>query len=196
MKPLYRVFSKSGLMYVTAFLLIITLQLAYATIKEVNNNGIGIVTDLLYIPVIGFVILLLCDIWLLTSSILPVIEIDSHGIKAYSIFWSRKIAWKDIKDTGLILCKSQLERRRWVKVSFERTGTAQRANLLTNKGVKVRTFIIISPQHIQAKPNLELSLMLFSHKKVAACYEIAFEYEPIAWQVIQSKLINQVQTNN
>jgi len=188
MKPLYRVFSKSGLMYVAALMLIVTLQLTYAAIKEINRNGFGIITDLFYIPVIGFIILILCDVWLLTSSILPVIKIDGYGIKAYSIFWNKKVAWKDVKATGLMVCKSQVERRRWVKISFERTKTPQQASPLKNKGVKVRTLIVVSSQHIQAKANLQLSFMQLSHSKVATTFEIAFEYEPVAWQAIQSKI--------
>lgn len=185
-KPLYRVFSKSLLLYITVLMLFLTVVLFFNAVAEVGENGWKTISDLYFIPVLLLIGLLFVNIWLLTSSILPIIKIDNYGISAYSIFWKRKIAWSDISSAALVLCKSELKNGRWAHTSFEHVKIPQQINPLKNKGIKLSTFIIVSSQAIKPKPNLLLSANLLSHHKIATRHEIAFEYEPVAWLAINT----------
>jgi hypothetical protein len=185
---MYRVFSRSPLVYITAFVFVLTVSLIEPTFSAAKESSFQTLFDWLLNPVVLFIILLLFNIWLLTSSVLPIIKIDSYGVKAYSIFWRRKLAWEEIKAAGLFLCKSQLKATRWSHVSFERTKAPQQVSPFQNKGIKINTFVVISSQTIKPKANLTLSLHLFSHSQIATRNEIAFEFEPSAWKAIQTTI--------
>ena len=187
-KPIYRVFSRSLLVYLAVFVLLLTISLVGPTFAAAKKSSFQNFLDFILNPVIIFIALILLNIWLLTSSVFPIIKIDHYGVKAYSILWQRKLAWEEIKAAGLFLCKSSLKGGRWSSVSFERTKTPQQISQFKNNGVKVNTFVVVSSQTINPKPNLILSLRLFSHSQIATQNEIAFEFEPAAWQAIQAKI--------
>jgi len=190
-KPIYRVFSRSPLIYLAVFVLALTISLLGPTLAAAKQSSFQTFFDWFLNPIALFSILLLFNIWLLTSSVLPIIRIDNYGVKAYSIFWRRKLAWEEIKAAGLFLCKSSLKAGRWSYLTFERTKVPQQISQFKNNGVKVNTFIVISSQTIKPKANLTLSLKLFSHSQIATRNEIAFEFEPVVWEMIKS-----IRTNN
>jgi hypothetical protein len=194
-KPLYRIFSKSPLGYITVLMLFLTLLLGVQTLLKIKENGLGIVTGLLHVPLLFFLLLVFSSIWLLTSSILPIIRIDEYGIKAYSLFWKRKLAWTDIKAARLLRCQSQLGAGRRLQLKFDYTAMPQKQSLLSNKGIKITTFIVVSRQAIKPKANLTLSIKLLSHSLISTSHEILFEYELFAWQTIQ-EIMNNAHNSN
>jgi hypothetical protein len=177
------------------FVLLLTITLARALVANFIETGINSITDLLDVSVFSFLILVLFNIWLLTSSTLPIIKIDEHGIKAYSIFWNRKIIWSELKAARILRCQSHLTAGPRARFNFEYTAAPQQQDLVTRKGVKVTFFIVVSRQAIKPKTNLTLSSTLFSHSKLSSPNEIVFEYEPLAWQAIQA-VINNVYSGN
>jgi hypothetical protein len=194
-KPLYRIFSKSPLGYIAVLMLFLTLLFGVEAIIKIKENGLGIVTSLLDVPLLFFLLLVFSSIWLLTSSILPIIRIDEYGVKAYSLFWKRKLAWTDIKAARLLHCQSHLGAGRRLQLKFDYTAMPQKHSFLSNKGIKVNTFIAVSRQAIKPKTNLTLSMKLLSHSLISTPHDILLEYDSVAWQTIQ-EIINNAHNSN
>ena len=96
-KPIHRVFSRSLLVYLAVFVLLLTISMVGPTFAAAKKSSFQNFLDFILNPAILFIALLLLNIWLLTSSVSPMIKIDNYGVKAYSIFWQKKLAWEEIK---------------------------------------------------------------------------------------------------
>lgn len=168
-------------------MILFTLQFLAVGIFNIAESGIGFYLYENFIGFIGIVIILILDIWLLTSTFLPVIKINGDGISAYSIFWKRKIIWTEIQSAKLLKVGSRHSAGRQ-SISFEFTQEPERKNALTNKGARVNTFIIISKKGVKKPKSLSLIAQLLNHNKITTNEEIAFEYEQTAWETIKRKL--------
>lgn len=147
-------------------------------------------SNLIYI--IFFFIYLILDIWILTATFSPIIKISENGISAYSLFWKRHIKWAEIKTVKLLKASN---RRAGVSsfskasVTFEITKEPEtKNNAMTNKGVRVKTFIVISKKNYQIPESLSLGGQLLTHGKMTTKQDIAFEFEVKAWEMIQRKI--------
>ncbi|MCZ4244800.1 hypothetical protein [Pedobacter punctiformis] len=189
MKTVYRIFSKVWFLNIIAMIMMLfTLQFAVIGIISIAENRIKFYLNDNFLGVILFVIILIVDIWILTATFLPIIKINDYGIFAYSIFWKRRILWAEMKSAKLLKTKNRHSTGR-ASVDFEFTKEPEtKNNALTNNGLRVNTFIIISKKLIKKPENLSLSIQLLNHKKITTIEEIAFEYEEEAWKIIQNKL--------
>lgn len=188
LKSTYRIFTKvSFLSIITILLILSTLQFLVVGIFNIAENGVGYFLNENFIGIFFIVIISIFDIWLLTSTFLPVIKINDSGIFSYSIFWKRKIIWTEIQSVKLLKVESRHSTGRQ-SISFEFTQESERKNALTNKGVRVNTFIIISKKGIKKPKSISLGGQLLNHNKITTIDEIAFEYEQTTWETIKNKL--------
>ena len=107
-------------------------------------------------------------------------------------FWKRHIKWAEIKTVKLLKASN---RRAGVSsfskasVTFEITKEPEtKNNAMTNKGVRVKTFIVISKKNYQIPESLSLGGQLLTHGKMTTKQDIAFEFEVKAWEMIQRKI--------
>ena len=108
LKSTYRIFTKvSFLSIITILMILFTLQFLVVGMFNITVNGVGYFLNENLISIIFIVIVLIFDIWLLTSTFLPVIKINDSGIFAYSIFWKRKIIWTEIQSAKLLKVESR-----------------------------------------------------------------------------------------
>lgn len=168
-------------------MILFTLQFLVVGIFNIAENGIGYFISENFIGIIFIVIILIFDIWLLTSTFLPLIKINDSGIFAYSIFWKRKIIWTEIQSAKLLKVQSRHSAGRQ-SISFEFTQEPEQKNALTNKGASVNTFIIISKKDVKKPKSISLGRKLLNHNKITTIDEIAFGYEQTAWETIKNKL--------
>ncbi|WDF45723.1 hypothetical protein PQ459_12540 [Chryseobacterium sp. KACC 21268] len=129
----------------------------------------------------------------MTATLLPIIKIDNDGISAYSIFWKRHIKWEEIKTVKLLKASNRrvgVSSFSRASVTFEITKKPEtKNNAMTNNGVRVKTFIIISKKNYQIPESLSLGGKLLTHGKLTTKQDIAFEFEVKAWEMIQ-RIIN------
>src|SRR5690606_2262706 len=101
-----------------------------------------------------------------------IVRIDSHGIKAVSIFWKRKIKWEELADYQLTkVIYTQNDADNAFRVSYVHTKIPETK---TEYGMRVQTFLVVSKNPIKTPP--DNTLFIFSHKHIAAKDSIAFEY--------------------
>lgn len=193
MKATYRIFANILFLNIVAIIMLLfTLQMFIVGILGINEVGFYHFVGSNFIYIIFFFIYLCLDIWILTATFLPIIKIDNDGISAYSIFWKRHIQWEEIKTVKLLKSSN---RRAGVSsfskasVTFEITKEPEtKNNAMTNKGVRVKTFIIISKKNYQIPESLSLGGQLLTHGKMTTKQDIAFEFEVKAWEMIQRKI--------
>lgn len=142
--------------------------------------------NILEIPLL--LIFLIVSIWLSTASFLPLIKINNNGIVAYSIFWKKRLTWHEIKTVKLLKAHTRAGGQQ-ASTYFEFTNKPEKKSVFENKGIRVRTFIIVSNKNIKIPEGLLLSFQLFSHNKITKNSEIAFEFDSKAWQIINQKLV-------
>jgi len=171
-------------------MLLFTLHMAILGIIEVGKNGFYDFAKGNFIYIIFFFIYLLLDVWILRATFLPVIKISEKGISAISLFRNRHMSWDEIKTVKLLKASN---RRSGGKLgsawgSFEITDEAEtKGNAMTNKVVRVNTFIVVSKVNYKTPPSLSLSGQLLTHEKITIAEEIAFAYESKAWDIIQTR---------
>jgi hypothetical protein len=189
LKTVYRIFSKVWFLnFVATITTAFTLQMTIVGIINIVENGTNYyLNDHNFIIVIFFLIYLVFDIWILTSTFLPVIKINANGIFAYSIFWKRKILWTEMKSAKLLKTKNRHLTGR-ASIVFEFTEEPEAKNALIDKRLRVNIFIIISKKIIKKPESFSLSGQLLSHKKMTTIEEITFEYDEEAWKIIQNKV--------
>ena len=193
MKATYRIFTNVLFLNIVAIIMLLfTLQMFIVGILGINEVGLYHFLRSNFIYIIFFFIYLCLDIWILTATFLPIIKIDNDGISAYSIFWKRRIQWEEIKTVKLLKASN---RRAGVSsfskasVTFEITNEAEtKNNAMTNNGVRVKTFIIISKKNYQIPESLSLGGQLLTQGKMTTKQDIAFEFEGKAWEMIQRKI--------
>lgn len=171
-------------------MLLFTLHMAILGIIEVGKNGFYDFAKGNFIYIIFFFIYLLLDVWILRATFLPVIKISEKGISAYAIVWNRHMSWEEIKTVKLLKASNRRSGGAFGSawVSFEITDEAEtKGNAMTNKGVRVNTFIVVSKVNYKTPPPLSLSGQLLTHEKITTAEEIAFAYESKAWDVIQTR---------
>lgn len=193
MKATYRIFANILFLNIVAIIMLLfTLQMFIVGILGINEVGFHYFVVSNFIYIIFFFIYLCLDIWILTATFLPIIKIDNDGISAYSIFWKRHIQWDEIKTVKLL--KSSYRRAgvssfSKASVTFEITKKPEtKNNAMTNNGVRVKTFIIISQKNYQIPDSLSLGGQLLTHGKMTTKQDIAFEFEVKAWEMIQRKI--------
>ena len=173
-------------------MLLFTLQMLVVGILGIYEVGFYHFVSSNFIYIIFFLIYLMLDIWILTATFLPIIKINENGISAYSLFWKRHIQWAEIKTVKLLKASN----RRAGVSSFSRASVAfeitkepeTKNNAMTNKGVRVKTFIIISKKNYQIPESLSLGGQLLTHGKMTPKQDIAFEFEVKAWEMIQRRI--------
>jgi hypothetical protein len=127
------------------------------------------------------------NIWLLSSSILPIVKINSKGFTAYSIFWKRTIAWDDLRSVKLLKVKNRYARY-GTFIEFEITRSPEKQRIgVRNKGYAVNTFIIVSDKIWHKPQNRLIRRGLYNHLIIAGQHAIAFEYNQHAWEMINNK---------
>ena len=173
-------------------MMLFTLQMAIVWILNISTHGFSYFIHRNWMMLIFFILYLLLDIWILTATFLPLIKISNNGISAYSLFWSRTIKWEEIKSANLLKMKTRGSRGGSVgssSVFFDTTQQPEiKNNALTNKGLRVNTFIIVSKGSYQNPSSLSLGGRLVTHGKMTTKDEIAFMYDKEAWQSIQNRL--------
>jgi hypothetical protein len=95
MKATYRIFSAHPFLNALALFALLTaaLMIGWGTVMLFKFPLQYLTADhIIFLP--ALVLVLLFTIWLLSSSILPIIKITSAGITAWSIFWKKTIDWK------------------------------------------------------------------------------------------------------
>lgn len=170
-------------------MVLFTFQMIAIGALGMAKNGVGYFSDN-WIILPFFFIYLLLDIWILTASFFPVIKVNNEGVFAYSLFWKRKLEWQEIKSAGLLKSKTLGTKSSFGRaaVSFEFTKEPENKSFFANKGVIVKTFIVVSKRGLANPSSLSLGGQLLTHAKITTVNEIAFEYESKAWQLIQEKL--------
>ena len=190
---MYRIFSKVLFLNTVAIVVtLLTLQMTIVGILNIAEYGSRFFT-FENVPVLVFYLLyLLFDIWLLTATFLPIIKLNDKGISARSFFWRRHIKWVDIQTTRLLKVSNtrrgagSLSR---ATVSFEIVQQPETENnAMTNKGIRVKTFIVVSKGPFKTPDSLSLGGQLLTHRKLTTEQDIAFEYEAKAWKIIREKL--------
>jgi hypothetical protein len=145
-----------------------------------NNVPIGSVEIVGYLSAI--VLVLIANAWFLSSSVLPIVRINSEGITAYSLCWTRRIAWKNVRILRLIVVKNKT-RIRGANIYFEDSKSPETKSVaVLNKGIRVATYIVVSSQSWH-KPNNTVA-NLYNHRTIAGDYAIAFEYDPQVWEMV------------
>jgi hypothetical protein len=188
MKTIYRLFS------INLFLITIALICTCTTIIigvwgvsmfVEHKLGSSTIEDSVYgIALAGSLAL---TIWVLTSSVLPVIKIDSNGISAYSIFWKKTIKWEDLRTAKLVEVKNTAHRN-GTTVQFTDVKDPEKKGIAPfNIGENVNTFIVLSVRNWQKPANTLLMRGLYTHKTIAGKEAIAFEYDARTWNIIKDK---------
>jgi hypothetical protein len=189
MKTSYRIFSTHPfLLAIALFLMLMLITMIGWGISMVCQYNLSyiITENILFLP--SLFVVLLFNLWFLTSSILPVIKIDTEAITAYSIFWRRAILWKDLHTVRLLKVGSRYARP-GAALSFENTPTAELKPIaVLNKGIRVSTFIIVSARPWQIPKNKAIHRGLYNHQMIAGKYAIAFEYDDAIWQLIKGRV--------
>ena len=126
-------------------------------------------------------------IWILTSSVLPLIKIDDNGISAYSIFWKKTIKWEDLRTAKLIEVKNTAHPN-GTRVQFTNVKEPEKKGTVPFKiGTSVNTFILVSVRNWQKPANTLLMRGLYTHRTIAGKDAITFEYDTRSWKMIQEK---------
>ncbi len=136
------------------------------------------------VSLIGILALLgALNIWILTYTVLPLVRIDSRGIKAISLFRTRKIKWEELADFQLtkVTYIQDLDADRAVQVKYASTETPETK---TAYGLRTQTFIVVSKSPI--KTPADGQLYFFYHKHIAGENNIAFEYSSKAYDLIKA----------
>jgi len=175
---------------IAVLMILFTIQMTAVGVLGIAKHGIGYFSNGNWIVLPLFFIYLLFDIWILTATFLPLIKINEDGIFAYSLFWKRHIKWQEIKAANLLKTNTRGSRGGSVgrsSISFETTPVPENKSFFANKGVIVKTFIVVSKKAFKNPTSLSLGGQLLTHSKIATAEEIAFEYDDTAWQIIQIK---------
>ena len=196
MKTYYTIFRKGWVLNTIAVLMtLFTLQMIVEGIAGITEHGIGYFANGNWIIIPFFFGYLSLDIWILTATFLPIIKISDDGISAYSLFWKRTIKWEEIKSAKLLKTKIRGSRGGSIgssSNSFEITAIPENMSFFANKGLIVKTFIVISKATYKVPFTLSLGGQLLTHSKITSSKEIAFEHSNESWKIIQKKLNNQL----
>ncbi|MFD2145458.1 hypothetical protein [Mucilaginibacter antarcticus] len=188
MKTTYRLFSTNMFLNTIASLfLVIGLGMILLGTSMLLQYGLNYFTveNPLYLP--ALIVILVFAIWILTSSVLPLIIINANGVTAYSIFWKRTITWKDLQTARLVKVKNYY-RPNGSAVNFEDTKIPERKSIaVLNKGTRVTTFIVLSGQSWQKPRNMLILSGLYTHQMIAGENAIVFEYDANSWKTIKNK---------
>ena len=192
MTTLYRKFRRVWFLNAVAVLMLLfTLQLTVVGFLGIAKHGIHYFSNQNWIVIPFYFIYILLDIWILTASLLPIVKINEDGIFAYSLFWKRRILWHQVKSSSLLRTETIGSRGGSTghsSVSFSITSEPENKSFFTNKGVILKTFIVVSKTDLVNPASLSLGKQLVTHDKIARIDEIVFEYEKEAWLAIQRKL--------
>ncbi|MNK52704.1 hypothetical protein D3C87_716460 [compost metagenome] len=172
-------------------MMLFTLQMTVVGLMGLAQHGISYFSNGNWIILPFFFIYLCLDIWILTTTFLPIIKISEEGISAYSLFWKRNMPWYEIRSAYLLRTKTIGSRGGTIgrsSVSFEIIPEAEAKNTSTTTGAIVKTFIVVSRNKAINSSALSLGGQLLTHHKLTTAQEIAFEYENVAWQMIQHKV--------
>lgn len=135
----------------------------------------------------SLLVVIIMNIWLLSSSILPLVKIDSTGITAYSIFWKRTIVWNELNTVKLVKVKNRYARYETF-IKFEDTKTPEKKRIAAlNKGYAVNTFIVVADRAWRSRQNGLVRRGLYNHGIIAGQHAIAFEYNTQAWELINNR---------
>jgi len=188
MKPIYRLFSTGIFLTIIAIISIgVTVAVIGWGISIYTTHGLGSSTleDSVYWMALGGSLAL--TIWILTSSVLPLIKIDDNGISAYSIFWKKTIKWEDLRTAKLIEVKNTAHPN-GTKVHFTDVKEPEKKGTVPFKiGTSVNKFILLSVRNWQKPANTLLMRGLYTHRTIAGKDAIAFEYDARSWKMIQEK---------
>lgn len=193
MKTIFRIFSRVWFLnFIAIFILLVTLLWLVIGVKVLIQVGfIDFINSYTY-GIVLFAGFLCVNIWFLTGTFFPIIKINSNGISAYSIFWTRYLGWDEVQSAKLVKMSTRASGHASfssTSVSLENTLQHETKNIaFLNKGVRVNTFIIISGGKIPNQKVFSLGLQLMNHGKMTTKQEIAFEFDENAWKEIQSKL--------
>lgn len=157
-------------------------------ITNIIDEGIYNFWNENHIYIVLFFIAFTMTIYLLTATFFPIIKINKIGISAYSIFWKRNIKWEEIQSVNLLKMKVRGGSSGPLCASFELTRQPEKKSALSNRGERVATFIIIRKSTKSLKKFL-VRYQLLTHSKITKLDEIAFEFEPEAWQIIADNII-------
>lgn len=188
MKPIYRLFSiRIFLTIIAAISICITIAVIgwgvsmYITHRQSSST---LENSVYWIALSGSLPL---TIWILTSSVLPIIKIDINGISAYSIFWKKTIKWEDLRTAKLVEVKNTAHPN-GTTVKFTDVKEPEKSVTAPFKlGTSVNTFILISVRNWQKPANTLLMRGLYTHKTIAGRDAIAFQYDALSWKAIKKK---------
>jgi hypothetical protein len=145
MKATYRLFSTHPLLNAIAlffFLTALTMIGWGVLILFRHHSSYGTSEHVVFLLALLWVLSM--NIWLLSSSILPIIKINSKGISAYSIFWKRTISWENLRSVKLLKVKNRYARY-GTFIEFEIAQMAEKQRIaVLNNGYAVNTFIVVS----------------------------------------------------
>jgi hypothetical protein len=188
MKTIYRLFSTNLFLFIIAIIFLCTTVAIVAwgvSMFAKQKFGSSTLEDLVYgIALAGSFAL---TIWVLTSSVLPIVKIDSNGISAYSIFWKKTIKWKDLRTAKLVEVKNTAHRN-GTTVQFTDVKEPEKKGTTPFKtGTNVNKFIVLSVHNWQKPTNTFLMRGLYTHRTIAGNNAIAFQYDAPSWKVIKEK---------
>jgi hypothetical protein len=188
MKATYRIFSAHPFLNAIALFALLTavLMIGWGTAMLFKISLHYLTTDyILFLP--ALLLVLLFNIWLLSSSILPIIKIDTAGITAWSIFWKKSIDWKDVHTVRLIKVENRYHTS-GATVHFADTQQPEKKRVAAlNKGYAVNTFIVMSDKSWTKPQDIIIKRGLYNHHLIAGEHAVAFEYDPHAWKIINAK---------
>lgn len=172
---------------IALFMLLFLIQFAIYGIGNIIENGIYHSLRYDYIPIVFFFIFLAINLWILTATFLPIIKINKFGITAYSILWKRSIKWEEIQSVKLLKMSTRGGAIGSAAASFELTKLPEKKSTLSNKGFRVATYILISKSNKSIK-SFSKRYQLLTHHKMTNVDEIAFEFDPQSWEIINEKI--------
>ena len=187
MKATYKTFSKHPLLLGIAYLLILSaLIIIVWMISMIFLQGSGKTLPIFLIHTLIWAVVLLAIAWFLTRSVLPIVRIDDQGIKAYSLFWTRSIAWENIQTRRLIKVENK-PHINGARVYFKGCKFPETGNIaILNNGLRVATYIVVSEKAWQM-PTSVLIRTIYGHKTIAGRYAIAFQFDQRAWEMIAER---------
>jgi hypothetical protein len=188
MKATYRLFSTHPLLNAIALFFFLTaLTMIGWGVLILSRHHLSYTPSEHVVFLLALLWALSMNIWLLSSSILPIIKINSKGISAYSIFWKRTILWENLRSVKLLKVKNRYARY-GTYIEFENTQSPEKQRIaIHNKGYAVNTFIIVSDKVWHKPQNSFIKRGLYNHRIIAGQHAIAFEYNRHAWEMINNK---------
>lgn len=187
MKATYKTFSKHPfLLGIACVLILFTVSITVWAVSMIFLHGSTLPLTIFLIYTLIWAVVLLAVMWFLTHSVLPIVRIDACGVKAYSLFWTRSIAWENIQTKRLIKVENQTHIN-GTTVYFSGCKSPETKNIaILNKGLRVTTYIVVS-EKIWQMPANALFRTIYGHKTIAGRYAIAFQFDQHAWELIAER---------